>query len=316
MPTFEALVRHAQGVCSLYPPMLLCVQWASRRVHELVGRRRTAIFRRNLELVIPGAVRTGTVTVSRGASLVVGDATAQAAWAALPASFPQGWHIRPKSAWYRVAGRDGANLTLESEFAEDDAASVSYSLLRMYHPTPTVVQYDESSFVLARIGLPLSFLSESELTMYFPQRWGLFMGGVTIPAYVAEVEPAPDGWKQVEVYPYPSQSELLRYSAWVEPPVYSYQDNLPFSLDLHHILPGLKIDMYTWRAGQEGVPATELQIILNEAAREMTRWEAMKEQALVYVQGSRTQGFVLARGRTVRPLHGIRTAYDEIWSRP
>lgn len=317
MATFEELARHAQGVTAVYPPLPLVVQWASRRVHELVGKRRTAIFRRRLELSIPAAVTAGAVTISRGSRTLTGDATAQAAWAALPATFPDGWLVRPKAAWYKVAGKTATALTLLSDYAEDDVAATSYSLVEQYHKTPGVVQYDEFSFVLARIGLPLGFLSMSEMDAYFPQRWGLFMGGLALPGYVAEAEPAIDYTKQVELYPYPSQSELITFSGWVEPPPFVYQDLLPFALDLYHILPGLEADLYTWHAMQETTPEAARQQDMNEAARCLTRWEASKEQALIHIQGNRIQSFVLMKpgSKAQRPMHGIRTAYDEVWSR-
>ncbi len=66
MPTFEELARRAQGLTNLIPPMPLAVQWASDRVHELLGKRRVAIYKRNLELSLLAPVTTGTVTITRG----------------------------------------------------------------------------------------------------------------------------------------------------------------------------------------------------------------------------------------------------------
>src|SRR5712691_5885745 len=130
MPTFEELARRAQGLTNLMPPMPLAVQWASDRVHELLGKRRVAIYKRNLELSLPGPLTAGTVTISRGQRFVVGDATAQAAWALLDASFPEGWFIRPRAAWYRVVGKTAQGIELDSSYAEANAAGVSYTLCR------------------------------------------------------------------------------------------------------------------------------------------------------------------------------------------
>src|SRR5262245_62004003 len=188
MPTFEDCARRAQGLTSFPIPMPLAVQWCSDRVHELLGKRRVAILKRNLELSIPQPIGSGTaapppglITALRGSRTISGNASAQAAWATLPPHFPAGWFIRPASAWYRIAGKSATTITLESPFAENDRVDTGYNLVERYHRLPeSVYQLDEVSFVLARIGLPLSFLTESELTMNYPHRWGLFTGGMSI----------------------------------------------------------------------------------------------------------------------------------------
>lgn len=326
MPTFEELARRAQGLTSLPIPMPLAVQWASDRVHELLGKRRVAILKRNLELSIPAPIGQGVaspapglVTITRGARIVTGDTAARAAWATLPASFPQGWFMRPKSAWYRIAGRSGQDIALESAFAENDVSAASYNLVQRYHQLPeNVYQLDEGSFVLARIGLPLSFLQETELTLNYPHRWGLFTGGISIPRMVCEVEPGPGDVRQLEVYPYPNQSEMLTYTAYTLRDDFTYADPLPLGLEVQHILPGLLADFYSWAAAQPDLPADQKQLALNEKARTLTRWENAKEAGLQRLETNRSRGFIVLgpQSRTQRPTRGIRSAYDEIWSRP
>lgn len=326
MPTFEELARRAQGLTGFSIPMPLAVQWASDRVHELLGKRRVAILKRNLELSIPGSIGQGTaspapglVSIIRGGQHVLGDATALAAWATLPAHFPQGWFIRPKSAWYRVAGRTATSIELESPFAENDVAGAGYNLVQRYHQLPEAVyQLDEGSFVLARIGLPLVFLQETELTMNYPHRWGIFTGGMSIPRFVCEVEPGPGDVRQLEVYPYPNQSEMLTYAAYVTRSDFIYADALPLGLEVQHLLPGVLADFYGWAASQEGVPADQKGLALNEKARNLTRWENAKEAALQRLETNRMRGFVLLgpQSRVQRPTRGIRSAWDEVWSRP
>ena len=317
MPTFEELARRAQGLTQLMPSMPLAVQWASDRVHELLGKRRVAIYKRNLELSIPGPVTAGTVTVARGERAVVGNAAAQTAWASLDASFPDGWFMRPRAAWYRIAGRTATSITLESAYAEADVAAVSYTLAKHYHALPpSVYQLDEASFVLPRLGQPLEFLSETMLTLRYPNRWGIYFGGMSLPHSIAEVEPAASGARQVEIYPYPNQSELVTYAAYVDPPPFTYASILPLGLDIHHLLPGLMADFYAW--GAEDVQDAQLHgIMLNEKARCLTRFESAKEQALQHLESGRTTGFVLmTQHRRGWSPGGIRDAYSEVWSRP
>ena len=317
MPTFEELARRVQGLTSLTPPTLLAVQWASDRVHELLGSRRVAIYKRNLELSIPGPVTAGVVAINRGQRFVVGDAVAQAAWALLDASFPGGWFIRPKAAWYRIVGQTAQGIELQSLYAEANVAGASYTLCRHYHALPEdVYQVDEETFVVSRLGQPLAFLSESDMTMLYPNRWGIYFGGMSLPHSICEVEPTADERIQLEIYPYPNQSEMVSYAGYVIAPPFTYQTQLPRGLEIHHILPGLEADFYAWAAENEK-DAQVKQILLNEKARCLTRFESAKAQALLHVEAGRVRGFVLANRRRQRwAPGGIRDAFSEVWSRP
>lgn len=322
MPTFEELARRAQGLTQLMPPMPLAVQWASDRVHELIGKRRVAIYKRNLELSLSSPLTLGTVSATRGLRAVTGDATAQAAWLGVDASFPEGWFMRIRSAWYRVAGRVQAGngtitINLESPYAEADVAGVNYTLCSHYHALPlNVYQIDEQSFVLSRIGRPLEFMDESMLTMRYPNRWGIYFGGMSIPHSICEVEPAASGARQLEIYPYPNQSEMISYAAFIDPPPFGYNSALPLGLDIHHLLPGLMADFYAWGISDMQDPQTKA-LMLNEKARCLTRFESAKEQALQHLEAGRTTGFYLmSMTRRGWMPGGIRDAYTEVWSRP
>lgn len=325
MPSFEDLARRAQGLTAIMPPMPLAVQWASDRVHELLGKRRVAIYKRNLELSLPAPVTAGTVTIARGERSVQGSSAAQTTWLALgDTTFPEGWRIRIRSAWYRVAGRvqSGAGvitINLESAYAEADAAATSYTLCAHYHALPlNVYQVDEGSFFLSRLGQPLTFMSETILGMTYPHRWSYTFGSASLPQALCEVEPAASGARQLEIVPYPNQSELLTYSAYVDPPPFTYASQLPLGLDIHHMLPGVMADFYGWRLEQQPpLDAQQMMLMLNEKARCLTRFEAAKEQALQHLEAGRTTAFVLMHpsGRGWSP-GGIHDAYQEIWSRP
>ena len=210
-------------------------------------------------------------------------------------------------------------MELESPFAENSVSGASYNLVQRYHQLPdTIYQVDEGTFVLARIGLPLSFLSESELTQNYPHRWGIFTGGMSIPRFVAEVEPGPGDVRQLEVYPYPNQSEMITYAAYTLRPDFTSADQLPLGLEVQHLLPGLLADFYGWGATQAELPSDQKALALNEKARNLTRWENAKEAALQRLESNRMKGIILLgpQSRVQRPTRGIRTAYDEIWSRP
>ncbi len=327
MPTFEDLARRAQGLTNLMPPMPLAVQWASDRVHELLGKRRVALYKRNLELSIPAPVTAGVVAINRGQRFVVGDTVAQTAWLlalddGVGGTFPDGWFIRVRAAWYRVAGRvqDGSGsirIELESSYAESDVAGVSYTLCRHYHALPaSIYQVDEDTFVLSRLGQPLEFLNESVMTMRYPNRWGIYFGGMSLPHSLCEVEPTADERIQLEIYPYPNQSEMVSYAGYVIAPPFTYQSQLPRGLEVHHVLPGLMADFYAW-AIEDVKDAQVMGVMLNEKARCLTRFESAKEQALLHMESNRMRGFVLVgRKRHGWSPGGIRTAYAEVWSRP
>ena len=316
MPTFEDLARRAQGLTQLTVPMPQAVQWASDRVHELLGKRRLAILRRHLELFIPGATTTGTVTVTRNSRIITGNAAAQTAWATLPEQFPQGWFIRVAAAWYKIDSKTTTTLTLSSPFAEDDRTASSYTLLQRYHPlSSTTYKLEEHSFLLARLNYPLTFINPTTLIQSRPSYWSF--GG--LPQFVTEAEPGLGDVKQLEVFPSPAESELITYDAYILKDDFTYADPLPLGLEIHHILPGLLADFYTWAASSPEITEQALSIILNEKARSLTRWEGAKDAALMRLSAHQMQQFVLVGPQSRQSSdyhHDITNAHDEVWSRP
>lgn len=319
MLTYEVLCNHALGLAQCDAPLPLVVQWASRRTHEFAGKHRLQSYKRGKELYLPAAVTAGTVTATRDSSIVLGNGAAQAAWALLGEPFPQGWFVRVASAWYRVAGKTATTLELESRFAENSHISSSYTLVKRYHSlAQDVLWFDDQSFILSRLGSSLESLSEEDLNRLYPQRWGIYSGGLSIPQLVCEVEPAADGSRQLEVYPYPSQSELISYLGWITPPNYTFADPLPPFIDMDTLVPGVLSDIYKWKANAQETKFDERQLYQNISARENTVWEAMKDQGVSKATGSKVTSVVVVRpglnnrGRFAR---GITSAYDQVWSR-
>jgi len=77
---------------------------------------------------------------------------------------------------------------------------------------------------------------------------------VAYPQYVAELnsDSITTGIpKQVEVYPYPTESVTMRYTFWATPKMLNYDDYLPLAIDDPDILrTGAAIDAFSNRAGR------------------------------------------------------------------
>jgi len=102
----------------------------------------------DIPMAAPVVVNAGLVTVTQGSLLVVGDATASAAWLPLALANPplasptlgQGRQFRIGSIGpiYNIVGYDGAStLTLDRAFAEPSLTTQTYQIYRLYFAPPS-----------------------------------------------------------------------------------------------------------------------------------------------------------------------------------
>jgi hypothetical protein len=303
--------------------MPLLVQWANDRTHELLGARRVTILKRNLELSLPASMSQGTttpppgtITAVRASTTITGDATAQAAWLTLPAHFPQGWFFRAKTAWYRIASHTPTTITLASPFAEDSIAATAYSLVQRHHQLPeNLYQIEEDSFILSRTGTSLTFINPTTIIQMTAGSWPIAFG---LPSYITEAESGPGDSKQLLIFPFSLKNEMLTYDAYMLKDDFSYQDQLPPGLEVHHLLPGLLADCLQWQSSADDLEPTTRQLLMNEKARQLTRWEGAKDAALMHLSTHQMRQITLPRPASSSTQHprGMHTAYDYVWSRP
>lgn len=108
----------------------------------ICAERRWSFLRAEANIPIPVAVTAGTVTVTQFSGVVVGDATAAAAWAALGLGIPitdRQFRLGAGSPLYNVLAFDGANsITLDRVYTEPTQAGIGYTIYKAYIAAPVV----------------------------------------------------------------------------------------------------------------------------------------------------------------------------------
>ena len=88
-------------------------------------------------IAVPAGISTGTVTVTNGSALVVGDATAFAAWDAIAnADFITRQFRSGTGPIYNILSYTSPNITLDRAYAEVSTTGASYSVYKCYYPAP------------------------------------------------------------------------------------------------------------------------------------------------------------------------------------
>ena len=317
--SFEHLTEEACGLIGAFPPLPLVVQWASTLINELYRAKKMQHYKAtNKNLYIPGVITTGLVSATRGSNTITGNTAASNSWLSGQQFATDGYSIRIKTVWYPIGDRQGVDLIIKPPalFAEDNATAHSYVILKRYHKLDPDVESLDEHMTHARFGSPLPVITHDQMNMLYPARWTSYASSGGVPLHVAEVEVSVDQVRQVEVYPYPQQSELLYYDAWVKPPEYGYEDNIPQFINYSALLEGVKHKLYEYQANH----TTDIQmkqVMLNEKARQKTIWDKAKEELFLHESASHEGGIAvqLLRDRFVSTHRDINNAYSAVWSR-
>lgn len=276
MATVDEVARQALTAVGSDAGVLLATKWASERYRQLSNRTKFRHLRRIGELVIPADINAGTVDCVEGSDVIVGDATAVAAWT------PDivGRYFRGRRNWYRIALVDTANnrLRLESVFTEDDATDVGYHIVpQRVRVSDTVRQLGD--FVHMRLHRKLVSTGLTAMNMEHPARIVIAGSG---PEVVIEIGDDLDGCKQVEFYPYCTSQEMIRYVYWPVAAELRAGDTLPRELDEAVLRDGVLIDVMRFemskalKANQPEVAATWR----NEARTQETTWQNRIDEAV------------------------------------
>lgn len=227
---------------------LQAIKWTSDRYRQLANRSRLRALRKVDQVVIPAAITEGTVTATRDSAIITGDATAQAAWAAVPNDGTN--YFRFRRNWYKIAEVEVAGgtrtLKLHNPVAEESSATVGYKIVQRHTKLPSDLRY-AGRFVQQRLWRPITQMSLSEVDLTQPER--LFVAG-TGPEMVCEIGDAEDGSRLFEFYPYPLRSELILFSYYARSPELKPGDNLPDNLDVEALKQGVLIDVYRYEMAQ------------------------------------------------------------------
>jgi hypothetical protein len=276
MAFVDDVARSALSATGSEAGLLLAIRWASERYRQLASRTKFRHLRQIGELVIPADITTGTITVTEGEDTVTGNATALAAWS----DDLVGRYFRGRRNWYRIEAVNQTTgvLKLASAFTEDSLAATDY------HIVPQRVRLDSrarytGAFVHMRMHRKLVELGMEAMDFEYPARVVIAGSG---PEVVAEVGVDTDGTKLVELYPYATQQEMIRYAFWPVAPELRPGSALPLELDPQVLRDGTLIDVMRFemakalRANQVEVAATWR----NEARAQETTWEKRIDEAI------------------------------------
>lgn len=304
--TIEDIARHAKSLCKCEAPTPLVTQWVSKRISEVAGHKRLRSFRRFRELYIPPPYQTGTCTINRDSTAVTGQNTV---WT----NAFVGRYIRINVVYYKIASVDSAtSLTLETAFGENSVATHSYVIVQRFHPLPLDVQTIAMKSVLhPRVVRPLIYVSLDEMNLLYPSRH-FAAGG--LPAHFTEVDPSPDGARQLEFFPYSSTSEIIYYLCWTRPPDYIQTDPLPPFIHPYALVEGTLVDIYGYKAS-EYTDTTLAQLWMNKQDRQRVLWEGKIQEALLQESGLNDRQFIVEQLQQRRAYgeRDIITAYDQVW---
>ena len=149
-------------------------------------------------------------------------------------------------AWYEVDAVVGdLSLTLGTEFSETtQAAGSSYKLVKRYNLLSSNSRW-LGQFVHPRLGVNLGEpVSQQELDSIDPRR--TLVG--SLPAYVSVIGTTKTGNTDsvgtllVELYPYSTYAELIKYVYWDKPSTFGITDTIPPQIDPYILKDGMYID--------------------------------------------------------------------------
>ena len=308
MPTVEEVARDVAGLVGSDNDLLLVGQWVSRRWQEVANSTTLKALQRIGELVVPAAYNTGTVSATRGSNVLTGVSTA---WD----QNLVGRHLRIQVNWYEIVQVASAtSIVLKSNYAEDTISGASYHIIQRRNKLAPDAR-KLGIFVHMRLRRPLQTVSQMGLNMMIASRFEVN----SVPSFISELNPDTDGTRQVEIYPYPMDTELIHYQYWAEPPALGFNDYIPGNIDTEALREGVLIDVYRFLANKMAMegkiePAAYYR---NEARTQETSWKNVhKKRLLQQDEGADDLEFILMRNGAHPRGHQDRvidTAYDQVW---
>lgn len=310
MPTVEEVANHVASIVGMDNDLLLVGEFVARRWQEVANSTTLRALRKQGELVIPTPVEDGTVAATQGSTTITGTGTAFT-------SDLVGRHIRIKQAWYLIAQVvSTTSLALQTEYSETTITGAGYHIVKRFHELAPDVR-KIGSFVHMRLRRPLQMVSQIGMDLGRPSRFEL----ADSPFYVSEVGPTAQGVRQVEIYPYSNQQEIVHYMYWAAPPKLGFTDIIPGDIDTEALREGVLIDVYRHlanRMAQKG-DINAAGYYRNESRAQETAWMRVHKKRLFQQDdGIDDLEFILHR----QPAHpslnrerAIENAFDYVWNR-
>jgi len=316
MATFETVARSALARVDCEASYVLAAQWAVERYKQLNSRLRFRHLRVLGRLTVPAVYSTGTVTIARGANAVVGVSTA---WT----KDLENRFVRFRVNWYKVVQVSSATLiVLDQPLSEDDVAAGTYHVVAKQIPLDADARWISNDIVHARMRRPLDKMSMAEMDTKFPERQVI---GPTPIAWCQTEDVINADGKQcmaVEVYPYPTQAELLHYIFWRTPGDCKPEEEIPRVIDEHQLVEGTLVNVMQYMAAQCANPQSPKFSMeaaaywRNEFRQQNTTWERIILDIGRQDRGVDDLTFILQMTRSHTNWYsGIHTAADEVYSR-
>lgn len=267
------------------------VRWASDRFRELSTRLHLRSLRKVGVITLPAIVDDGTATIARGASVVTGNATAQAAWT----DDLVGRWVRLRTVWYEIGNvlrsAGVTSLQLTSPFTENDVSAGAYKIIQRYTRLEPDVRH-LGKFVHMRFRRELVTVPLEQLDIMEPDR---LLTNAAGPYTVTEVGAAVDGVRIVEFHPYPSLAETVHYVYWETPPELRPGDLLPNGIDPYALREGVLIDLMRYEMGR-ALESGKVEIGAtwrNDYRAQQTVWEKVLTQVQQADQGAEDVTLIL-----------------------
>jgi hypothetical protein len=333
--TIETIARQARAELDSDINLQIVGNFVSQKVTELYARTKYKALRKLGELPLAGALGgitnpqgvsnpNGTVTVTVGSNIVVGDSLAATFFTNLLEG--QFFRVFQLKTWYRIAKVDRPNIILENAFVSESSSQFApavavplsgyYITPRFYAAAPDARFF--GTFVLDYLYKTLGFISPEDMQRIYPSR---FLVG-PYPWCVSEFQSQLAGTgqpKMLEFYPAPRANTLVHYTYWSAPPIIGFYDSIPVTLDDYiakelAFIPMMRHEMM--KLTREGkIEAAGL--MRNEYRAQETKAQTLMDQAIRNDSGVDDVTFIMGtRGRRrAMDYDPISTAEADVWSR-
>lgn len=308
MATVEEVARHLAGLTASDDDVLLIGSWVSTRWQEVGNANTLRTLRRGGELVMPAPVTDGTVTVTQGSDQVLGVGTGFT-------TEHEGQFFKARAVWFEIATVISATeLHLKTEYTEDTTVGAGYHIIKRYHClAPNIRKLGVFRHQRTRQFLQVS--SQEGVDMAFPSRYSI----ASVPQWVIEQEPDPDGTKRVEIYPYSARLETINYIYWLKPPTLKFEDEIPAFIDIEAMREGVLVDIMRnkmFRLMDSGEQQAA-ELMRNEYRAQETVWKRDHRPRILSQDDAVDDLEIILTNSRAHPTNAdnraIVTAFDQIW---
>ena len=334
--TIEQIARKAKTELDSDINLQIVGEFVTDRITELYAKTKYKTLRKLGELYLPAALGgitnpqgtpnpNGTVTVTVGSNVVLGDSLAASFWNNTLAG--QFFRVFQFKTWYRIAKCDPPNLYLVNPLVSENnaqfapptpVAQTSYYITPRYFPAALDARYF-GVFALDYLYQPVEFLSADSMQRRYPSRFLVGPYPWVISEFGSDLTQTGQP-KLLEPYPSPNVATIMHYVYYSVPPVIDFYSEIPSTLDEHIprelcMIPMMRYEMAkAARAGQ----VEQAAFWRNEFRTQQTVAERLIDQAIQNDSGVDDQTFMIQTSRSRRrsaDYDPIQTSREDVWSR-